>query len=96
MPNYTLDLISASAIKDDISPLDGIKDLWRVTSSGTLVAYCVDKKLADRIAHGNLYRSTVNPRGTLFSYPSVGSVEALCVGITNAMLHEDDDRRDRS
>lgn len=53
MPNYTLDLIAVSSIKDDISPLVGAKDVWRVTSDGSLVAYCADKALADRIAGNN-------------------------------------------
>ena len=93
MANFTLDLISASSIEDDIAPLNGCKNLWRVTSEGVLVAYCADKSVADRIAHGNLYRVTIGTR-QLFSYPSAENPVAMCVGTTNALLREDDQRKD--
>jgi hypothetical protein len=93
MSTYTLELVSASSIKEDVSPLAGHKDLWRVTYGVSLVAYCAEKGLADRIAHGNLYRPTISSTGNLFSYPSSDSPQAICVGTTNTLLLEDDKRK---
>jgi hypothetical protein len=93
MSTYTLELVSTSSIKEDVSRLAGHKDLWRVTCGVSLVAYCADKGLADRIAHGDFYRPTISPTGNLFSYPSSDSPQAICVGTTNTLLHEDDKRK---
>ena len=93
MSTYTLELVSASSVREDISSLAGHKHLWRVTHGVSLVAYCAEKVLADRIARDNLYRPTVSTTGNLFSYPSNDSPLAICVGTTNMLLHQDDERK---
>jgi hypothetical protein len=93
MSTYTLELVAASSIKEDVSKLGGHKELRRVTYGVSLVAYCTEKGLADRIAHGNLYRPTISSTGNLFPYPSSDMPKAICVGTTNTLLHEDDKRK---
>lgn len=83
---YTLSLISTAAIKDDVGPLLGHKNLWRVECGEKVVAYCVDKALADRIAHEDMYRPTVGGTGNLFAFPSGDEPIALCIGTINVML----------
>lgn len=90
MRNYAIELIPASSVKDGISPLGDVKDVWRVTSDGDVVAYCLDKALADRIARHNLYRPRGNPFRAFVVYPSPESPTAMCVGLTNFLLHQDD------
>ncbi|WP_416739073.1 hypothetical protein ACM1ZW_19630 [Pseudomonas sp. NFX71] len=83
---YTLTLIAASAINDDVSLLAGHKNLWRVDCQGKLVAYCVDKSFADRIAEEDMYRPTIAGTGNLFAYPSTDAPVALCIGTVNLAL----------
>lgn len=85
---YTVSLISTAAIEDDVELLAGRKDLWRVECDQKVVAYCVDKSLADRIAHDNLYRPTQGGFEGLFAFPSTDAPIALCVGSVNAMLRK--------
>lgn len=92
MANYTLELVATSAIMEDVSSLADHDHLWRVTSGISLVAYCIDKSLADRIAHNDLYRPTISVKSNLFCYPSSSDPRAICVGTTNALLRKDDER----
>jgi len=83
---YALTLVAATAIKDDVGLLAGHKNLWQVDYQGKLVAYCVDKSLADRIAQEDMYRPTIGGTGNLFAYPSTDAPVALCIGTVNAAL----------
>ncbi|WP_460160744.1 hypothetical protein [Pseudomonas sp. S2_B10] len=85
---YTLSLISSAAIKDDVGPLLGHKNLWRVECGEKVVAYCVAKDLADRIAHEDLYRVTESGSGNMFAFPSLDAPVALCIGTVNALLRK--------
>lgn len=88
---YTLSHVTASSIKEDVDPLLGHELLWRVECENTVVAYCVDKSLADRIASENLYSGIAASRtGNLFSYPSRDAAIAVCVGVVNKRLMDSD------
>ena len=86
MTTYTLSLVSAEAIKDDIEFLVGHKHLWRVEREGKVVAYCIDKAFADRIVELSYATSASDGTGHLFPYPSAGSAVAMCVGAVNSLL----------
>jgi len=85
MTTYTLSLVSMDSIKDDVEQLSGHKHLWRVECEGDVIAYCIDKALADRIAELQ-YSRAIGATGNLFSYPSADAPIALCVGAINEML----------
>lgn len=87
---YKISQVETATIQDDIELLIGHSHLWRVECNGRLAAYCVDKALADRIANENLYRTTISPTGTLFSYPSPETAVAVCVGTVNTLLRDTD------
>lgn len=86
MTTYTISLVSAETIKDNIEFLAGHKHLWRVEREGTVVAYCIDKAFADQIVELRYATAVNGGTGNLFPYPSAGSAVAMCVGSVNSLL----------
>lgn len=87
MATYTVSLISAESIKDDVKLLAGHKNLWCVEREGRVLAYCVDKGFVDRVTDLS-FSLSVDSTGNFFAYPSVEEPVALCTGAVNALLRK--------